>query len=88
MASYASKRELRRVLNQPEKPASRSIRKYLREMVQEDGPMRTERLLSTMLSHGHLSKDGFDHALPILAQETKANMRYLKRRFPDTWQTR
>lgn len=88
MASYGSKRELRKALDIDQKTPVRTIRRYIREMVQEDGPMRTERLLSKMVDHGHLSKDGFECAMPILEQETKANLRQLRRRFPDTWQMR
>ncbi len=85
MASYGTKHGLRQAIIASE---NHSMRKYLRDLVQEDGPARTERLIARMAAHDPLPKEGLDKALRVLTEEAKANLRIIQRRFPDTWQAR
>ncbi len=85
MASHGTKHGLRQAIISHE---NHSMRKYVRDLVQEDGPLRTERLLTKMAAHETLPQDGLDKALKVLAEEARANQRINQRRFPDTWQYR
>jgi hypothetical protein len=86
MASYGTKKGIVKAIASDDR---NSLRSYLRELVQEDGPLRTERLLATMSMHNpELTPDGFQVALKVFDEEQRANLRSLKRRFPDSWQLR
>lgn len=85
MASYGTKHGLRNaIINNENHP----LRRYLRDLVQEDGPIRTARLLEKMAAHNQLPLEGTVKALNFLSQEAKANQHILQRRFPDTWMVR
>ena len=85
MASVGTKRCLRKALDEKK---NAPVKRYLRELVVADGPMRTERLLSNMLQHHDLSEKGFEIAMKVLAQETKANRRIIQRMYPKDWHSR
>lgn len=86
MASYGTKKALARAIESGDKPP---MKRYLRELVIEDGPIKTGSLLQKMsLSNPALPNAGLEMARDVLAMETKANLGILKRRFPETWHSR
>jgi hypothetical protein len=86
MASYGTKRGLANAMLSNDRS---SLKRRLRELVQEDGPLHSERLLVRIATHNpEIAPEDLQMALGLLNIEQKANLRTLKRMFPDTWHLR